>query len=97
MTVAMPDLRMHRMADPVVRRRVAVMLLALFALVLATVSLLGKPAGPFSQDELRSVSGLPIAPPQIERRIAPPAPDTLLQQQIDDLLNGIYPSPAATR
>ena len=100
MSMALPDPRVHRMADPVVRRRAAVMLLALFGFMLAVVTLLGRPTGPFTTEELRSVSGLPIAPPQIERRIAPPAPDSDLQQQIDDLLNGLtptQPSPTATR
>jgi hypothetical protein len=97
MSMALPDPRVHRMADPVVRLRTAVMMGALFAFMLAVITLLGRPTGPFSTDELRSVSGLPIAPPQIERRIAPPAPDSGLQQQIDDLLNGITPTPTATR
>jgi len=100
MSMALPDPRVHRMADPIVRRRTAVMMAALFGFMLAVVTLLGRPTGPFSTEELRSVSGLPIAPPQIERRIAPPAPETDLQQQIDDLLNGInptQPSPTATR
>ena len=100
MTVALPDPGVHRMADPLTRRRVAAMLAALFALTLAMVSLLGRPTGPFSPEELRHVSGLPIAPPQIQRRIAPPAGGSDLQQQIDDLLRGVSPSqpaPAATR
>jgi hypothetical protein len=92
MTVAFGALGRHRMTDPLVRRRTAVVLLALFAVMLATISLLGRPTGPFTADDLRSVSGLPIVPPQIERRIAPPAPETDLQQQIDDLLNGVYPT-----
>src|SRR2546421_6656859 len=101
MTVALPDLRLHRMADPITRRRAAAMLGALFALTLAMVSLLGRPTGPFTVAELRHVSGLPIVPPQIQRRIEPPASDSSgLQQQIDDLLNGVtptQPSPGASR
>jgi hypothetical protein len=102
-TVAMPDPRLHRMADPTTRRRVALMLGALFALAMVSVTLLGRPAGFFTPEELRHVSGLPIAPPQIQRRIAPPASDSSdLQDQINqlqELLRGTpaQPSPAATR
>jgi hypothetical protein len=103
MTLAMPDPAVHRMADPVTRRRVAVMIGALFSLAMASVALLGRPSGFFTVEELRHVSGLPIAPPQIQRRIAPPTTD---QSQLDDqiqqleqLLRGVpaQPSPAATR
>jgi len=102
-TLAMPDPRVHRMADPTTRRRVAVMLGALFGLALASVALLGRPAGFFTTEELRHVSNLPIAPPQIQRRIAPPASDSAdLEQQISELeqlLRGtpVQPSPASTR
>jgi hypothetical protein len=100
-TVALPDPAVHRMADPLTRRRAAVIFVALFALTMVMVSLLGRSSGPFTGEELRHVSGLPIAPPQIQRRIAPPASDSAnLQQKIDDLLrgnSGAQPSPAATR
>jgi len=103
-TLAIPDPGTHRMVDPAIRRRVAAMLAALFALALAIVSLLGRPSGPFTAEELRSVSGLPFAPPQIERRIAPAVNDNadLDQkiQELQDLLRGsppAQPSPAATR
>lgn len=104
MTVAMPDPRVHRMVDPVTRRRTAVMLAALFALAMVAVQLLGEPSGFFTTEELRHVSGIPIAPPQIQRRIAPATSDSAeLQQQIaqlESLLRGVQsaqPSPAATR
>ena len=103
MTLAMPDPSLHRMLDPIVRRRVAAILAALFALAWSIVWVLGEPTGPFSRAELREVSGLPYAPPQIQRRIPPSAGDTAeLQRQIDqlqDLLRGtpVQPSPAATR
>lgn len=78
------------------------MLAALFALAWTVVRLLGEPSGPYSRAELRDVSGLPYAPPQIQRRIPPAAGDTAeLQRQIDqlqELLRGTTtPSPAATR
>jgi hypothetical protein len=91
------------MADPVTRRRAAATLIALFALATASIALLGRPAGFYTQEELRHVSGLPIAPPQIQRRIAPPAgtADDLEEQiqQLEDLLRGTpaQPSPASTR
>lgn len=103
MTLAMPDPRVHRMADPITRRRAAAMLIALFALTVASVALLGRPAGFFTQEELRHVSGLPIAPPQIQRRIAPPAgtASDLEDQisQLEDILRGVptQPSPSSTR
>jgi hypothetical protein len=101
MTLAMPQ---HRMSDPLTRRRTATMLLALFGLALAMVSLLGRPTGPFTQDELRQVSGLPFAPPQIERRIAPAAGDTVdIETQLQELENQLrggspsQPSPSPSR
>ena len=103
MTLAMPDPRLNRMADPIVRRRTAAMLAALFALAVVSVTLLGRPAGFFTQEELRHVSGLPIAPPQIQRRIAPPAGTAAdLEDQIqelEELLRGTpsQPAPAPTR
>jgi hypothetical protein len=102
-TFAMPDPTLDRMTDPLTRRRAALMLAALFALAWMVVRLLSEPTGPYSQTELRHLSGVPYAPPQIQRRIAPPAEDTAeLQRQIDQLeslLRGetAQPSPAATR
>jgi hypothetical protein len=100
-TVAMPDPALHRMSDPLTRRRAALMLAALFALGWMVVWLFGAPSGPYSQTELRHLSGVPYAPPQIQRRIAPPAGDPAeLERQVDqleDLLRGGTPSPAATR
>lgn len=100
----MPDPGLHRMADPTTRRRVALMLGILFVLAWSVVWLLGRPSGPYTRRELRDVSGLPYAPPQIQRRIPPAASDSAeLQQQVDqleDLLRGAsptQPSPAATR
>ena len=102
MTIAMGGSGPHRMEDPVVRRRFAAMLGALFALAVAAVALLGRPAGFFTPEELRHVSNLPIAPPQIQRRIAPPISNADLQDQVrqlEDLLRGtpVQPSPGPTR
>lgn len=103
MTLAMPDPALHRMADPPTRRRAALLLAALFALAWMVVWLLSEPTGPYSQTELRHLSGVPYAPPQIQRRIAPPAGDPAeLQRQVDQLENLLrgepaQPSPAATR
>jgi hypothetical protein len=100
MTLAMPDQALNRMTDPITRRRAAAMLGALFALAWMVVWLLGEPSGPYSQTELRHVSGLPYAPPQIQRRIAPPAADPAeLQRQVDQLeslLRGETPQPSPT-
>ena len=103
MTLAMPDPAIHPMADPLTRRRAAVMLAALFTLAWMVVQLLGEPSVPYSQTELRHLSGVPYAPPQIQRRIAPPAGDTAqLQRQVDELENMLrgqtaQPTPRATR
>lgn len=102
MTLAMPDPGVHRMADPVIRRRVATMLAALFVFALTAVALLGRPTGFFTPEELRHVSNLPIAPPQIQRRIAPPVTNADLEDQIEQLeslLRGtpVQPSPGSTR
>ncbi|MFY9586072.1 MAG: hypothetical protein WAT66_01310 [Actinomycetota bacterium] len=103
MTIAMPDPALHRMSDPLTRRRAAIMLAALFALGWMVVWLFSEPTRPYSQTELRHLSGVPYAPPQIERRIAPPAGDQdELKQQIDQfegILRGqtVQPSPSATR
>ena len=99
----MPDPALNRMVDPVTRRRVAAMLAALFALAWVVVALFAEPTGPFTRNELRHVSGLPYAPPQIQRRIAPSAADPAeLQRQVDqleDVLRGptAQPTPSATR
>lgn len=103
MTIAMPDPALHPMSDPPTRRRAAIMLLALLALGWLIVWLFGDPSRPYSQTELRHLSGVPYAPPQIQRRIAPPVGDPAeLERQVDqleDLLRGgtVQPSPAATR
>ncbi len=103
MTLAMPDPTLNRMADPLTRRRAAAVFVGLFALAWMVVWLLGEPSGPYSATELRHVSGVPYAPPQIQRRIAPPAADPAeLQRQFDQLENLLRgetarPSPAATR
>jgi hypothetical protein len=102
-TLAMPDPGTHRMADPVTRMRVALMLAALFVLAVSSVAVLGRPGGFFTPEELRNVSNLPIAPPQIQRRIAPPMSDAsdLDEQiaQLETLLRGtpVQPSPGSTR
>jgi hypothetical protein len=64
----------HRMADPLVRRRTALMLTAIGGLVYITVALLGRPGGAFTEVELPDVAGLPIPVPQIEDRLPPQAP-----------------------
>ena len=103
MTFAMPDPALHPMIDPLTRRRAAIMLAALFALGWVVVWLFGQPSNPYSQTELRHLSGVPYAPPQIQRRIAPPAGDPAeLERQVDQLENLLrgetaQPSPAATR
>lgn len=60
-----------RMADPVLRRRVAVLLVALGALVWILVTIGARAGGPFSTRELQDLSGVPVPPPQIEQRFAP--------------------------
>ena len=103
MTIAMPDPALHRMSDPLVRRRAAIMLAALFALAWLVVWLLGEPSRPFSQTELRQLSGIPYAPPQIQRRIAPPAAGSeelrIGQERLENFLRGatVQPSPSGTR
>jgi hypothetical protein len=47
------------MADPAVRRRTAIVLAALVTLAWSSVSLLGRPEGPYSQSELPDLAGLP--------------------------------------
>lgn len=90
---------LHRMASPAVRWRVAVMIGALMALAWAAVSLAGRPAGFYTQEELRHVGGLPYAPAQIQRRVAPVAPPgPVLEDQLRDLsdaLRGASPVPRA--
>lgn len=95
--------RVHRMAVPVVRQRVAMIVALLIGLGWALVSLVGNPAGVYSTEELRHLGGIPFAPPQIQQRLAP----ALAGQDFDQLitqLEGIYrggvqptPSPGATR
>lgn len=87
----------HRMADPVVRRRVALLAVAIVALSWGAVRLAGSPGGPFGRTELRDLSGVPIVPPQIEDRVPPP-PNPLedLTRQLEDLTTGLSgPAPSA--
>ena len=90
---------LDRMRSPAVRWRVALIVAALLALAWAAVSLAGRPAGFYTQEELRHVGGLPYAPAQIQRRIAPVAPPgPELEQQLRDLsdtLRGASPAPQA--
>ena len=97
--------RVHRMAAPVVRQRVAITVAMLVAIAWALVSLVGSPAGVYSSEELRHLSGIPFAPPQIQQRIAPTVGGENLEQLIDQL-ESIYrggpasspqPSPGSTR
>lgn len=64
----------HRMADPIVRRRTAIMLAAIGGLVYLSVALLGQTDGAFTAVELPDVAGLPVPVPQIEHRLPPPGP-----------------------
>lgn len=64
----------HRMADPIVRRRTALMLAAIGGLVWISVALLGRTDGAFTDVELPDVAGLPIPVPQIEHRLPPIVP-----------------------
>lgn len=90
--------RVHRMAAPVVRRRVGALAVMLFAIGWALVSLVGDPGGVYSTEELRHLSGVPFAPPQIQQRIAPPIQggdfDSLLTQLEDIYRGGVQPSPS---
>ncbi|MGH2785824.1 MAG: hypothetical protein ACRDJ1_11225 [Actinomycetota bacterium] len=89
--------RVHRMAAPVVRQRVAVIVAFLVGLAWALVSLVGQPGGVYSTEELRHLSGIPFAPPQIQQRIAPPLAgsefDTLITQLEQIYQGGAQPSP----
>jgi len=62
------------------------------------VSLVGQPQGFYTREELPYVSGLPIAPPQIQRRIAPQAPPGVdLNSPLDQLQQnptGASPQPS---
>lgn len=103
MTIAMPDPALHPMSDPLTRRRAAIMLAALFALAWLVVWLFSEPTGPYSQRELRHLSGVPYAPPQIQRRIAPPAAGSedlrIGRERLENFLRGATapPSPTAPR
>ncbi len=95
--------RVHRMAVPVVRGRVAFIAAVLVGLAWALTSMVGRGTGIYSQEELRHLGGIPFAPPQIQQRIAPPFGDNNLDQLITQL-EQIYkggippsPSPGATR
>lgn len=89
--------RVHRMAAPVVRRRVAGIVAMLIGLAWAMVSLIGNPTGVYSTEELRHLGGIPFAPPQIQQRIAPPLAgddfDELITQLEQIYRGGAQPSP----
>lgn len=96
--------RMHRMAAPVVRQRVAMIVVVLIGLAWALSSLVGAPSGVYSTEELRHLGGIPFAPPQIQQRIAPPFAGGDDLDQLITQLEGIYrggaqpsPSPGTTR
>ena len=84
----------HRMADPAVRRRAAATAALLLGLGYTIVTLVGTPNGVYSQSELRHLGGVPFAPPQIQRRVAPPIPGNELDQIIRDLQNSFSGSPS---
>lgn len=90
--------RVHRMAAPVVRRRVAVIVAVLLGLAWMLVSQVGNAPGIYSQEELRHLGGVPFAPPQIQRRIAPAFGGSDIEQlisQLEDIYRGgAQPSPA---
>ena len=71
----------HRMAVAAVRLRVGIVAVVLLAVAWAMVSLVGQPQGFYTREELPYVSGLPIAPPQIQRRIAPPCPEAAKRER----------------
>ena len=95
--------RVHRMAVPVVRARVAFIAAVLLALAWALTSMVGRGTGVYSQEELRHLGGVPFAPPQIQQRIAPPFGENNLDQlitQLEQIYKGEVapsPSPGATR
>ena len=61
----------HRMADPYVRTRTALMLTIMTTIAWVAVTLLGRAGGPYAAGELPDLAGLPVLAPQIERLIAP--------------------------
>jgi hypothetical protein len=82
--------RRHPMALPAVRGRVAFIAACLFGLAWTAVTLIGRPSGFFSPEEIRHVGGLPVAPPQIQRRIPPAASDfSDLERQIQELRRAV--------
>lgn len=67
-------LSVNRMADPVVRRRVACLLAGLVAVTWMAVHVGAHASGPFSQAELRDIGcAVPFRPPQIEQCVGPEA------------------------
>lgn len=76
----------HRMADPAVRLRAALVAGVLVTLSWGSLRIAGRPGGPFGSVELRDLSGIPVAPPQIEER-TPPVANPLgdLAGQMEDL------------
>lgn len=89
--------RIHRMAVPIVRQRVAMVVAMLLGLGWVLVSLVGNPPGVYSSEELRHLGGIPFAPPQIQQRIAPPLAgddfDRLITELEDIYRGGVQPSP----
>lgn len=61
----------HRMADPYVRTRTALMLTVMTAIAWVAVVLLGRAGGPYAAGELPDIAGLPVLAPQIERLVPP--------------------------
>lgn len=61
----------HRMADPYVRTRTALMLTVMTTIGWVTVTLLGRAGGPYAAGELPDIAGLPILAPQIQRLVPP--------------------------
>lgn len=84
----------HRMADPVVRRRVAALTVALLGLAWVAVTMGGRTGGPYSQEELRHLVGIPFPPPQIESRFRPPSdPLGEFADQFEDLRRRVGEAP----
>lgn len=68
---ASPDMRAHRMADPYVRTRTALMLTVMATIGWVAVTLLGRAGGPYAAHELPDIAGLPVLAPQIQRLVPP--------------------------
>lgn len=61
----------HRMADPYVRTRTALMLTVIATIGWVAVTLLGRAGGPYAASELPDIAGLPVLAPQIQRLVPP--------------------------